>query len=593
MSTFSSIHHTSYYGSWIALLALAISAALQSSSLSVGVDGFSIAPRRIALSPRNEKACFRRQRLWEFSPSQSIPSTALRDTYDSGVDEASIATTSIDLTDVSLSNNGSASLNGSSKASTEQLNGMLLELQQQDTGDDIPKPTANGGYSHTAASRAKIGAANKGKTPWNKGKERSEAVRARISAGVKAANRARFLKKLEEQGITEEEYNEQKKEEKRQREAERRARKTAKGGYRPTEETREKISKVLKEKYSKGEIKRKPRDPATVRRGFTHSEETRRKISESLKNRWKNDPEYREKMKAKAAAANTDDATRQRISESLRKKWQDPEFRNQMMEKMSSRRKPTGPHNDAHREKISMAMRAKWQDEEYRQKTVSAIRKKHGIRSSGETKPRPARPRSASTTKTTKPTKTKKKAAPRTLKQKAPSVVQPRKAPSKEKLQAAKAATARRKTVKGSESSSSTTQATASTTNQLPDAAAAVEPTIKKTASKKKTTKKRKSSPRKKKDEPDGSVNRLKEERRDLFELLYGDDHQVPTLESMEDDIMGEPSISALESLESEEDMESEDMAMISSLLQSTSKLNGMLEDENLDDFDPYGLDDY
>eukprot|EP00957_Ditylum_brightwellii_P173829 13233379-Ditylum_brightwellii.AAC.1 len=47
---------------------------------------------------------------------------------------------------------------------------------------DVPIQTENGGYSHTKASKAKISAANKGKTPWNKGKARSEEVRARISA---------------------------------------------------------------------------------------------------------------------------------------------------------------------------------------------------------------------------------------------------------------------------------------------------------------------------------------------------------------------------------------------------------------------------
>lgn len=82
---------------------------------------------------------------------------------------------------------------------------------------DVPLPTVNGGFTHTATSRAKISAANKGKTPWNKGKARSEEVRARIAEGVRRRNREKFLAKLEEEGITEEEYSERKKEERRKR----------------------------------------------------------------------------------------------------------------------------------------------------------------------------------------------------------------------------------------------------------------------------------------------------------------------------------------------------------------------------------------
>ena len=51
--------------------------------------------------------------------------------------------------------------------------------------------------------------------------------------------------------------------------------------------------------------------------------------------------------------------------------------------------------------------------------------------------------------------------------------------------------------------------------------------------------------------EPDGSINRLREERRDLYDLLYGDDSS-----GSEDALMD-------------------------------------LGDENLDTFDPYGLDDF
>lgn len=163
-------------------------------------------------------------------------------------------------------------------------NSVLWVLDTDTEAADVPRPTSAGGFTHTEASRAKISAANKGKTPWNKGKARSDEVRARIAQGVRRKNRERFLQKIADLGVTEEEYKEQKKEERRQKDAERRARRTANGGYRPTEETKAKISSVLKEKYSKGEIKR--RKPSTVRKGFKHSKETKAKISESLKKKW-------------------------------------------------------------------------------------------------------------------------------------------------------------------------------------------------------------------------------------------------------------------------------------------------------------------
>mmetsp|Transcript_15284 Transcript_15284/g.21298 ORF Transcript_15284/g.21298 Transcript_15284/m.21298 type:complete len:321 (+) Transcript_15284:167-1129(+) len=72
--------------------------------------------------------------------------------------------------------------------------------------------TKRGGYSHTTKSRARISRANRGNTPWNKGKNRSEETRARISAGVKARNRAILLKKLDDMGLSEEVYLKTKKE---------------------------------------------------------------------------------------------------------------------------------------------------------------------------------------------------------------------------------------------------------------------------------------------------------------------------------------------------------------------------------------------
>ena len=98
--------------------------------------------------------------------------------------------------------------------------------ESDDDEDELPssvRKTAKGGYAHTKRSRARISKANKGNIPWNRGKNRSEAVRAKIAAGVQARNRAVLLEKLKKLGMTEEEWLAKKKEIKYLRERVRRA----------------------------------------------------------------------------------------------------------------------------------------------------------------------------------------------------------------------------------------------------------------------------------------------------------------------------------------------------------------------------------
>jgi len=420
---------------------------------------------------------------------------------------------------------------------------------------DIARPTENGGYSHTRASRSKISAANKGKTPWNKGKTRSEETRAKIAAGVRARNRERFLQKLKDLGVTEEEYTEQKKAERRRKDAERRARRTDKGGYRPTEETKQKISNILKEKYANGEIKRTPIHPSKVRRGFTHTEETRKKISESLRKRWKDDPEYRESMLNKTATNNNDEATRQKISETLKKKWQDPEFRAKMMEKMEVRKASGGLAGESHRAKISAAMKAKWQDKEYREKTLNAIAKRSAeqMKLRAQRPPKP-RKKKGKKRKVVVGKRKKKKVVSVKMEMVMPvevgDVVTRRIVKETQKAKRKKAAAKKKKAAK--EPLVTPVLVEASKDADIQPVVAATKP-IKKP---KKKAKKKKAK------EPDGSVSRLKEERRDLFDLLYGDEDG-----------------SATKAAEPEPRRE--------------RNIFSRLGDENLDEFDPYGLDDY
>lgn len=423
--------------------------------------------------------------------------------------------------------------------------------------DDVPRPTANGGFSHTKSSRAKISAANKGKTPWNKGKPRSPEVRARIAAGVRAKNRQVFLKKLEDMGLTEEEYEAKKKEERRQKEADRRARRTANGGYRPTEETKKKISRILKEKHAKGEVKKRAKtDPSKVRKGFTHSEETRKKISQSLRKRWQNDAGFKEKMKE---SFNSRENSRKRISESLKKKWQDPEFRRNMMEKMSQRKSGKNAMNygEEHRKKISEAMKRKWQDESYREKTLSSIQKS-------------ARSRKVTTSprKSTAPTtaKTKRKSPGiEELKPLTATDISKRKA-SKKRVTRKRSAT--KKVIKSDDDGGGDddlVQVKAVRKPKVKGVTLSTKTSDNVTVSNEDTSSAEKK--KKKKKEKDGSVTRLREERRDLFDLLYGDE------DYMDDD-------------------DDDDTGKLLSDSPS-SRVDILLGDEDLDSFDPYGLDDY
>jgi NUMOD3 motif len=87
----------------------------------------------------------------------------------------------------------------------------------------ILRKTIRGGYSHTKRSRARISKANKGNTPWNKGRERSEEDKAKIAAAVRARNQAILQEKLKMFNMTEEEFRSKQKQIKYLRERLRRA----------------------------------------------------------------------------------------------------------------------------------------------------------------------------------------------------------------------------------------------------------------------------------------------------------------------------------------------------------------------------------
>jgi hypothetical protein len=434
---------------------------------------------------------------------------------------------------------------------------------------DVPQPTAAGGFTHTQSSKAKISAANKGKTPWNKGKTRSDEVKARIAEGVRRKNRERFLAKLQSEGITEEEYEQQKKEKRRRAEAERRARRTAAGGYKPTEETKRKISTVLKEKYASGELKRKPRDPTSIRKGFKHTEETKAKIAETLRRKWAEDEEYRNFMTQRTIVngdVRNSSSVRERIAETLRKRWEDPEFRENMMEKFKNRTKgQSSKKAKEHREKISLAMKQKWMDEEYRKRATKGMMKQRMNAPPKLVKPVPSK---GAVVKKLDPIK-------KTIK--------------KKKKKKSGATTVKRKTV-GDDTDAK--KIDASPILAMEPLSATAEREI------------AKASVEVEEELPEGSIERLRKERKDLYDLLYGDDDEethdnyieLPPVE--EEDVsftsMLLKSSNTVKSRVAPAKIERGPKPMFANGDSGASQLASLLaDDEDLDDFDPYGLDNF
>lgn len=434
----------------------------------------------------------------------------------------------------------------------------VLDTDTETTEADVPRPTSAGGFTHTEASRAKISAANKGKTPWNKGKARSDEVRARIAQGVRRKNRERFLQKIADLGLTEEEYKAQKKEERRQKDAERRARRTPNGGYRPTEETKAKISSVLKEKYSKGEIKR--RKPSTVRKGFKHSKETKAKISESLKKKWAEDADYQERMKG-VISDKSDGGIKQKISKTLKKRWEDPEFRERMMKAMKKRNMSVST-SKTQRQKISEAIKKKWQDEEYRQRAMKGMEVSREKRSPIKKKKTPKKP---------------------TVKKDAVTAVKPvtkKKIKRKTKTKRLKSQTLSQA---GSVAKKMSSTSVKKTSRKTTIKKKAPNPSVVMVESVSVSDEKKDPVPKKKEKKKDGDISRMREERRDLYDLLYGDE----AASSKDNELVMNGSGKLL----------ADDDQGSSMLLEKPTSLSffsdsAALDDEDLNDYDPYGLDD-
>lgn len=207
------------------------------------------------------------------------------------------------------------------------------------------------GRPHTASSRAKIAAKNKGKVPWNVGKAHSDETRKLIAEKTREAMLRRKLEKLAALGMTLEDYDQERVQRKHERKQAMRTGLTLEG--------RRRISESVKRRWQDPEFRR--HYAVTNRGARNHSEATRAKISEAITLKWK-DVDYRAKVRR-----NPTDEERARISATLKLKWRDPEFRNRMLNH-------SFPRTDEWRNLVSEKIREKWQDPTYRESVTSAIR---------------------------------------------------------------------------------------------------------------------------------------------------------------------------------------------------------------------------
>lgn len=213
--------------------------------------------------------------------------------------------------------------------------------------------TPNGGHCHTPESRGKISAANKGKTPWNKGGNHSEETRRKIAEGAREAARRRKVAMATAMGLSVEEYEKVKRRERNTR---------TEPGEGTTQETRSKISARLRERWKDPVYRQARLSTMPKRQGVKHSEETKQRIRQAVTLKW-NDPEYREKITSRVST----EETRKKIGQVIRDQWADPNIRKERMANMS-------PKSEEHRKRIAASVKAKWADPDYRARTVERMK---------------------------------------------------------------------------------------------------------------------------------------------------------------------------------------------------------------------------
>lgn len=251
-------------------------------------------------------------------------------------------------------------------------------------------------------------------------------------------------------------------------------------------------------------------------------------------------------MRDLSRQTNNKPSSRQKISKTLKMKWQDPKFREKMLNAMKNNRTKSSPASQSQRDKISAAMKKKWQDAEYRAKALK------GMEEYRETLP---------------PKATKKKTvskAASTIKLDVVAVTPMQKATKKKVTESVTVSNTNARATK----KTSTKKRKKKSTVKLAEATGVRQTGDDATPKNGKISKEMKD---------DGDISRMREERRDLYDLLYGDEPDHLAFDDTEKDFAP---------------------VVTDSLSQSTNPTMSffggadLLDDENLDDFDPYGLDD-
>lgn len=254
---------------------------------------------------------------------------------------------------------------------------MTLEQMVAETEGDMPstpgRPKTAGGRLHTEESRAKISAANKGRVPWNVGKQHSEETRRRIAEGTRKAMQRKAQERMRERERLRAEEPETYAA-LLAKEVASDAMKKAAAALKVKQKNEQRRRQAAERRQLKPEIFRGGAPTVAVRQravascgraNFTFTAESRAKISESLRKRWQ-DPEYR----ARRANLTVRPETRLKLSTAMKAKWLDGQYR--------SRVTVNGSHSAERRAKIAASIRAKWEDPEYRKKATQGIRRARG-----------------------------------------------------------------------------------------------------------------------------------------------------------------------------------------------------------------------
>lgn len=229
-----------------------------------------------------------------------------------------------------------------------------------------------------------------------------------------------------------------------------------------------------------------------------------------------------------------------------------------------------------YRAKISTAMKKKWEDSEYREKAITGILKYR------EKMP----PKKKSITKTTIADQEKKTETITAVK---PMTSPPRKMLNKQAKQLTPSISSSTTSLKKHRTSTPAKKDKSETITKKQNSIELVKSAAQKTIS-------YSPPPEEKALSDDGDISRMREERRDLYDLLYGDDGDVFDDDiEMDSDSTSSTFTTGTIDIDSAEEFfdDTEKMEMSPSSLSFFSSSAAYLEDDNLDDFDPYNLSDY